>query len=146
MGRTSCCRRGGGSGSTLRAQASPTGIHAQLLDTQTLYIQMSQATFERVCHQFVNCSATSFLLYERDARTFTNGFLFSFASHDSRFEPWRLMDTVLVDRTRHFFQRVQKASDEVDWRCLRFFVQARREISNQIPVIFTIFVIPLLES
>ena len=52
---------------------------------------------------------------------------FPILPHDSRFQPWCLKDTELVDGTRRYLRRVQKAGDEVEWNCLRkLLVQARQ--------------------
>jgi hypothetical protein len=45
-----------------------------------------------------------------------------------KFRPWQLKGTELVDRTRRKLQRMQEASEPVDWSCLRELLLLSRKV------------------
>ena len=57
-------------------------------------------------------------------------FRFPLLPHDSKFAPWQLKDTELVDRTRRYLRRVQKAGESVEWNNLRKLLVKAREIPS----------------
>ena len=60
-------------------------------------------------------------------------FCFPIRPHDSRFAPWQLKNTELVDRSRYYLHQVQKASESVEWDNLQQLLVKARQSLDMLP-------------